>query len=454
MASLDELIARVGYYILSIQNRNTRTLWHAHRVLSNLHRSNDQIEAEVFANVVKIVDYAYSNCPFYRRRYQEAGYSPGDLKRLSDLSKLPALDKSDIRQYSNEMISSAFRRENLTTALSGGTTGTPITTYRDKECLAFRRGIDVALARYYGWKYGQWQGWLWGATADLVYPKTRLALLKQRWAERRYYLDAFRLDNQTYQKFVDQTKQYRPTYVSAYPSVAYDLALRIDSGEVDPVRMPIISVTAEPLYDYQREKIEAVLTDRLYERYGAREIGTVAFECSARSGLHIFSESVYVESEPIPGRDDQVGMLYFTHFGNTAMPLIRYRIGDLGAIVQGKCDCGLCTQRLSRIQGRDVDAVWRPDGTGIVGVRVVDMIAEACLQTRVQVVQEKIDLIVVNIQGDAKAYGPQLEAVIKTFRERIGENITYEIRSVEHISREASGKYRYVVSKVKRPEGR
>ncbi len=451
MATVDEFLARLGRYMLALHRKDVAQYTFARIVTEHLKRSADESRAEQFRLLSEMVAYAYANSPFYNRRFREVGFEPGDLKDFSDLAKLPELTKTDLRDHVDEMVSTAVSPDEITKSVSGGTTGIPVTFYRDSYCLHYRWGVDLALARYYGWREGQWQGLLWGAPRDVVIRKSWREKFVQYWADRVFALDAWHLSDKAYEDFAAQVNKYHPTFVLAYPSLAYDLARRVEAGKVQPVRIPVINVTAEPLYDFQREKIEAVIADNVYARYGAREFGTAAFECPRKEGLHILTDSVYLEVVPQEEGDD-AGVVLVTDLLNKAMPLIRYRVGDLGKLDYSPCSCGLHTPRLRQVQGRETDIIWRPDGTGFPGTEIVTLVGEAGLHTKVQVVQEALDEIIIRIEGDPDAHRQELSHLLEGLRRNVGEEFSYRVEPVEEIKRARSGKYRYVISNVERPE--
>ena len=451
MAAIGDFMARWGQYALSAYRKETGRYRFARIVSKHLSWSAEEARREQFRRLSHIVEYSFRHCSFYRERFAAVGFEPGDLKDFSDLRRLPELTRTDLRLHKNEILSDSIPHNRMEKSLTGGTTGEALSFYRDRRCLDYRRGIDLALARYYGWQDGQWQGLLWAAPRDLVTRRGLKAKLAQRWADRVYTLDCLRLSDAAYEEFVDKTKRYCPSFVLAYPSLAFDLAERIEAGKVSPVRIPVICVTAEPLYDFQRKKIETVLADRVYARYGSREVGTAAFECHRQNGLHIISESVYIEIVPAAG-DAQLGVVLVTDLLNTAMPLIRYRMGDLGRLDDAACDCGLGTPRLLQIQGRETDIIWRPDGTGLPGTEIVGMVRLSCFRTKVQVVQEKLNEIVVRIEDMSGQHHDNIQQLLECFRREIGADIHYRVEQVNKIERAPSGKYRYVISKVSRPE--
>lgn len=267
-----------------------------------------------------------------------------------------------------------------------------------------------------------------------------------------YCLDTKSLGDETFRKFALQTIKYKPDFISAYPSLAYELAEKIEQGRIPPIRVPVVSVTAEPFYEFQREKIEAVWADKVYSRYGTREFGMAAFECPEKNGLHILTDSVYLEEihdENIPGN---CGTILVTDLHNRAMPFIRYRIGDFGRIDNSPCPCGIETPRLVDLRGRELDIFWRPDGTGIAGFIWLMLITKAKLNAKLQVVQTDIDKIKIRIEGRIDDHRAQIESLKHLIRETLGDVFTISFEETDEIKRAASGKYRFVLCEIKKPK--
>jgi len=413
-------------------------------------RSPEVLLSEQLTALSRIVNHAYKHSQFYQKRFKKVGFQPGDIRNFSDLKELPELTKADLINNMDDILCAP--KDELSTASTGGTSGIHLTFYRDKYCQVYRQGIDLALTRYYGWKDGQWQGWLWGSAQDVQQSSGIKDRLIRQWANRQYFMDVSNLSDENYQNFVEKTRKYRPTFVSAYPSVAFDLAERIESGTVDAVRIPVISLTAEVVYDFQKERIRSSLADNVYERYGAREYGTAAFECFEKSGMHIFAESVYLESTAFHNSEGDSNVLLVTDLLNTAMPLIRYDSGDLGKIDTTPCPCGLPSPRIQNIQGRKSDTIWRHDGTGVAGTHVVTLVGRGMINARIQIVQETINKIIIRIERKDNEFQRELETLVKVFKEEIGSDILYQIESTDKIERAVSGKYQYVISRVKRPD--
>ena len=451
MAGFDEFISKNIKYLYIYRKGEKSIFDFTRRALKNFSKSLDQIYEFQNRSIPLVVDYAYEHSPFYRKKYRDAGFRPGDVKSIADLGKLPILSREDVCHHADELLCDNMKPGQYVKGSSGGTTGLPATFYRDIKCQIQRTSLDIALAKYYGWKDGQWQGWIWGATKDLLITDTFAGKFKKHWIDRLYILDITKLDTKNYQDFIDNTNRYKPTFISAYPSLVYDLALRIEAGEIGRARVPVVSVTAEPLYEFQRQVIEKYFADKCYQRYGAREIGTVAFECHEKKGMHIFPDNIYLESAPIDSSDKSLGTLLITDLVNRAMPLIRYRINDLGVIDENPCSCGLKLPRISNIQGRETDILWRSDGTGLAGIKVVTIVRLSEISAPIQVVQKELNKLIVRIEGSSEEHRVRLDKIVAGLKSELGPNVVVEIEQASKIERPASGKYRYVISQVQRP---
>lgn len=408
----------------------------------------DQLES-----LRRITTYAYEHTAFYRDRFDRIGFKPGDLTTFNELKLLPIVTKDDLIGSEKSPVSSDGRLGAITQASTSGTTGLPLTFCRDSECVQFRRGIDLALSRHYGWRCGEWQAWMWGASADVVHPEGLKARLVQRCANRVFFLDIGRVNDDTYAKFVDQIRERKPTIVGAYPSLAIDLAYRMASGKVPSIRVPLVVCSAEYLSDEDRSYVENVYADRCYQRYGAREFGTAGFECRCQDGYHLFTDSVYVETVPAEGMDGSVGKVIVTDLQNMAMPLIRYEVGDLGRITYDRCRCGLDLPRLLDLRGRIYDMVMRCDGSYAHASELTGAVRLSGIRARVQLVQEARDQITVNIESEPSRHAQELTALERLLRERLGEPISVRVCQVTEIQRSSSGKFAYVISHLN-PLGR
>jgi phenylacetate-CoA ligase len=217
--------------------------------------------------------------------------------------------------------------------------------------------------------------------------------------------------------------------------------------KMPPIRNVI--VTAEPLQEWQRPLFREVFGAETFGRYGAREIGTVASECTLHTGMHLFEPSYHLEVVDDAGRDipyGQIGELVVTDLFNRGMPIIRYRTGDMVVIDDGCCPCGCTWRRIVGIGGRIVDMITRPDGSRVEGLVIINALHTSGFRLRVQVVQTTPTSLIVRHLSSDRIPEPARDAFAKRIREALGSTVTVTYEPVEQLRYDPSGKYRYVTS--------
>jgi phenylacetate-CoA ligase len=307
--------------------------------------------------IKKIVRYAYSNVPFYRKRFDEAGVKPESIRVLDDVAKIPFTVKTDLRDnYPLGILAVPMRRLYCLHA-SSGTTGKPIVVAYTRGDLErwtrlMGRTFDVAGVRkgdivqnMYG--YGLFTGGLgfhYGAKAvgAAVVPtsvgntKRQLMLLKDLGST----VAACTPSYMVYLCEASRAEGYNPKT---------DFALRIGL------------FGAEPWSEEARKRIEDTFGLRAHDCFGMSELygPGVAIECDQRSGLHVWDDEFLVETiNPETGEvlePGSEGELVFTMLSREAMPLLRYRTRDLSRVFEEECGCGRYHSRIQRIKGRSDD---------------------------------------------------------------------------------------------------
>jgi len=219
---------------------------------------------------------------------------------------------------------------------------------------------------------------------------------------------------------------------------------------LEPLGIKVAFVTSERLYDEQRETIASVFGCRVANGYGGRDAGFIAHECPV-GGMHISAEDIIVETLDESGRAvgaDVPGEIVVTHMATADFPFVRYRTGDIGVLDKRACPCGRGLPLLKEIQGRSTDFVVASDGTVMHGLALIYAIRDLPGIEGFKIIQhDRRRTEVLIVPGDS--YERECETRIRgDFRKRLGTDVEVTISAVASIPREASGKYRYVVSKV------
>ena len=394
-----------------------------------------------------ILSHAGETTAHYSHLFQKFSFDPRGITSCKDLRELPFLTKEELNGDMDAFLSNSFAKTDLTCSSTGGSSGLPLTFYRDKAAQAVRRAQDFLFNAKLGIYPGTKRAWVWGARMDAFSVRSLRARISNFLTERASYFYAYDAPPEKMDEFLKKLQQHRPEAVFAYPNMLAALAKRASQTGL-AVSIPRVAVTAEPLYDWQRRLFRQVFSAETFERYGAREIGTVASECDQHCGMHIFEPSYCFEVVDETGNDvpnGQMGELVVTDLFNYAMPLVRYRTGDMVILDDSSCGCGCTWRRIVGIGGRRVDMIVRPDGAKVEGLVVVNSLHMSGVRVRVQVIQTTPTSMVVRyLETDTIP-----EKVRCRFHGRISEalgvslDIVYE--PVSQLRYDPSGKYRYVI---------
>ena len=414
--------------------------------------SADELRDLQWRRLRALLAHADANCPFYAERFATAGVHPESLRGPEDLPALPILEKSDIQSHGHDMVARNWPGDDRIPNQTGGSTGTPIrfVLSRDRKCS--RAAATWRHNRWAGWDIGDSSAVLWGAPTDR--PAENLRTRMRRWMlAEPTWLDTGHLTEATMRGFADILHKQRPAAILAYArsAVLFARFLRDRGLEIPSPRSLVTS--AETLDDADRALLEEVFGTRVFNRYGCREVSVVASECPAHDGFHVMAEGLIVEVVTPAGamaRPGEIGSVVVTDLLNHAMPLIRYRIGDLAAPMGGLCACGRSLPRLQGIAGRVTDFLVGSGDRLVSGVFLATyVVAQRPSLGQVQIRQHERGRIVYHLvpaaDFDAVADVDYLRAA--TCR-TLGDEMVTEVKLEKILPKEASGKFLFSRSSV------
>ena len=224
------------------------------------------------------------------------------------------------------------------------------------------------------------------------------------------WLDAYAMTPAAMREYVDVINRYRPKRILGYAGSLFELARFIEREHLT-VHSPVgIMSSAETLQPIKRETIERVFRAPVFDRYGSREAAACASECNGHKGLHVAVPTHYLEilgpdgCRVSPGETGEIVVTCLTMY---AMPLIRYRIGDLAAWAKNPCPCGRSWPLLSEVSGRVCDSFALPGGGTIMGSFFVRPFYGMDWVHRFQIVQESLDYLRVLIVPSGELPSPE-----------------------------------------------
>jgi phenylacetate-CoA ligase len=270
--------------------------------------------------------------------------------------------------------------------------------------------------------------------------------------QRSVLLPAFEMSESRVRDFIKVIRRRQPRMLFGYPSALAHIAKFAESEgtRMNDLGVRVAFVTAERLYDHQRDVIARVFGCKVANGYGGRDAGFLAHECP-HGGMHITAEDVILEIVDESGRNvptGETGELVVTHLATRDFPFIRYRTSDVGALDDRQCACGRGLPLLKEIQGRTTDFIIAQDGTVMHGLALIYVVRDVTGIRSFKIIQETLDRIQLLIVPDDSFDEGVRGSIRAGFKKRLGDKVEINIEIVADIPAEASGKFRYVVSRI------
>jgi len=412
-------------------------LWELRHLLDARRWSPSELREIQAARLHQTIRRAVENVPYYRELFRRARLDPGSIRTVEDLRRIPVTTKSDLVAAGAD----ALARDVDLAACSGkntsGSTGRPLrvpemaSEGQSHNLMIFRTLLDMGFR-----------------------PRDRMAVVSAigRHEPRLYQrLGLFRSRNiSRFQSPGEQLlalQRYQPTFVWAYATVLRYLLPMVDD-QLSRVIRPRAVINAGEVMDPQlRARLRDDLDAELFNLYGSTEAGIVAGECRAHRGLHVHADRLVLEclesGEPVlPG---ERGAAVVTCLWPRAMPMIRYRVGDIFRFLDERCPCGSAFPLIEAPVGREDEALRLPDGRRLypgdcdafIGCREV-------LQYRF--VQEGADRFRVELKLRGEPTNDVLLRLKGRVADYLGDAISTEIKLMERFP-EAEIKFRIFLSR-------
>ncbi|MGH9483225.1 MAG: phenylacetate--CoA ligase family protein [Terriglobales bacterium] len=404
----------------------------------------EQMQRERLGGLLR---HAAARCPFYRERLRGVGDLAAGRWDAAAWQSLPLLTKRDLQDFGSELEAEGYPPEGRTRNQTGGSTGSPVQYWVDRQRFATRMASTQRHDSWTGYRPGDWMATVWGAPLEAA----RGGRGWWEWCRKHLLYRSIELNTSSvgdgdWERFLSEVRRRRPRYLLAYASGAVELAERVRRQGIEDIRFDAIITSAEVLPAESRQTIESALGGRVYNRYGCREVSVIASECGEHAGLHVNAEALLVEIVPMAGVAAPWGKVVITDLLNRSMPLIRYEIGDVARWAEGPCPCGRGLPRLAEVQGRTADFLQLPDGRAVSGVALLTLgLADLSSVRQAQLVQRGAREIVLKVVPSS-GYDAGARAELRSRVERyLQGSVPLRIEEVAAIAQAASGKYRFVV---------
>lgn len=285
-----------------------------------------------------LVDWAYERSPYYRKKFDESGFSPASLKGLDDLPRIPPLEKTEVLE-NVDGIQVGNTGEKLFYSETSGSTGQPLVFFRNANWDAWHNASVIRGYQWHGVNPWDRNGYLWGFNFS---PTARLKTRVLDRLQNRFRM--FSYDDQEIEAFAKRLRH--ATFFGGYSSMIYEVAKAINRNpNIPPVsNLKMIRGTSEKIFPKYQDEARKAFGRKIISEYGAAETGIIAFECPEGS-MHVNMETCIVES-------DEKEILV-TNLFSKSFPIIRYRLGDyIDYDPNARCSCGMPHPIVREVTGR------------------------------------------------------------------------------------------------------
>jgi phenylacetate-CoA ligase len=402
---------------------------------------------------------ACQNVSFYRASFARLGVDIGKIKSTGDLAELPFTTKEDLRASYPYGMFAVPLKDIVRIHSTSGTTGKPVVVGYTAGDIAVWASLVARVLR----------------AADLTeHDLVQIAFnynlssagLGFHYGAEKIGSSVVPSSGESLGRQVTVMRDYKTTALVGTPSYALSIAAYLRDRGIHPeeLRLRAGLFGAEPWSEAMREEIERGLHLKAFDNYGLTElIGPgVAFECSERNGLHVNEDHFILEVvdrktlRPLPPGEE--GELVFTTISKQGFPVIRFRTGDVSAVLEGSCPCGRTLARMRRVSGR-VDDMIIVDGVNIFPSQIEDALLKVDgIEPHYRIIVDREEgADSVEVQAEVSEDFPFLDEAAKveglrrrlasSLEETLGFRARVSFVEADSIERSEGGKLRRVVDR-------
>ncbi len=378
--------------------------------------SREEIQKIQDERLAKVVKHVYDNVELYRKRMDEAGVKPEDIKSTKDICKLPFTSKQDLRDTYPYGLFAVPLDDVVRLHASSGTTGKQIVVgytehdldVWDEICARqlVAAGADKTDKVHVSYGYGLFTGGFGLHGGAQKIGATTIPVSSGNTARQ-----------------ITILKDFGSTVLACTPSYAMYIAETLEQAGIDKseIKLKAGIFGAEPWSEEMRQQLQEKLGIKAYDIYGLTEImgPGVAYECSEQKGMHVNEDHFIIEVldpetfEPVA--DGEKGEIVFTCLTKEAFPLIRFRTKDIGVITHEKCACGRTFVRMSKPMGR-TDDMLIIRGVNVFPSQIETVLLKEGYSPNYQIVVDRknnLDLIEVKVEMTEEIFSDTINKISK-----------------------------------------
>lgn len=402
----------------------------------------------------KLINHVYFHVPYYREIFDKNGLHVEDIQTIEDLQKLPIIDKNIVREnLFLGLMSDSHDKKMIQKVTTSGSTGEPFFTFVEKKQIEIRWAATLRGILWTGYQFGDRQLRLWHKYLGMSWQQVVREIFDAKLT-RRNFIPAYEMDEAGLEKFMAKINSCRPVFMDGYAESFNFIAKYLKSKSYDGHKPKVIMSSAQNLPEDSRKIIESAFGCQMFDKYGAREFGGgLAYECQSHQGHHIVAECNIIEivRDGKPVAPGEIGEVVITDLNNFAVPLIRYRLGDLATQIDNTeiCPCGRGLPRIGKIEGRIQAMIVGTNNQFVPGSFFARLFADYEYMIRqFQVVQEEFGQLKFRIVKADLFNDEVLQKIISDTKKYLGQDLKITVEFVDLIEMGRTGKRQHSVSRI------
>ncbi len=396
------------------------------------------IQAYQFRQMKRQLEIAYHHTPFYHQKYTAAGIHPSDIQSWEDFKRLPTISKDDLIAHGLSLVDRRRRPEQLIPSQSSGSSGKFVTVYLDRQSFMTQELQVIRMLKEFYPAYRPSDRELLIYTSE--YPNRSLGGFYKV-----HYINNLRTPAYIFAAL----RQLRPAIVAVYPSILREL-VAMYHAECQALGLKVIVTNSEHASQEERDHFAAVFGCPVFDEYSSEELASIAHQCIHRH-YHLVQDCSYIEllqpTSDLAVAPGEAGELVGTCLINRAMPIIRYRQGDMAVISREACRCGKRAPFFAELSGRKNSSFKRRGAPDIPSGRILDWSYHLVLKLGLDIREFQIVQMSLNTVKLSIVAGPDYDdardgaLMARDFRLTFGQNFAVEVEHVARITKTGAGKH-------------
>jgi len=403
------------------------------------------------SNLRSIIRYAAKTVPYYRDLFEREGIDPGSIRTVTDLDRLPLLEKEMVRKEPHRFLSTARDGKNAVSFTSSGTTGEPLKIWHDPG--------SVLANMAHGQRERKPISQVLGGndrlrTLSIIYHGNMVDTVRKycrQWAFVPRGPDRFALSVASpLAETIAKINDFQPDVIVSYGSFLEMLFRTLENREISMHLPRALLYGGDGMRIEGRKMIEKNFGIPVFSSYQSAESFKIGFFCEHRRGFHLHSDLCHVRIVDSNGtnlKDGAQGEIVISNLVNRGSVLLNYRLGDIGAMSEDQCACGRTLPLLAELEGRVEDIIRLDDG-GFVHPRAVWSVIKTNTEVlQYQLIQrERQQFELRLVTANKTVYQEIMPQIIRNLKDLLGPSANIDSDYHEQLSGEKSGKFRSVIS--------